>query len=218
MTNQWRLVNGRELYDIRADHEQRYDVAGQHPGVVVHLRDEYEKWWQIVSRQYDEMIPLVIGSTPITLNNHDMRNDDCNVAFTQGQVPPRGTAPAGYWEIEVEEGGTYEFALRRWPATEHTADIVRYRWRRRPVRAGQHSRRELVLLHWRQSPAHPREASLCVQGRSLTKAVCGDDSAAVFRVELEKGKTVVQAWFSDGHSAITSAYYVDVARCSSSTG
>src|SRR5262249_13095193 len=33
MTERWRLINGKELYDLRADPGQEQDVAGDHPRV-----------------------------------------------------------------------------------------------------------------------------------------------------------------------------------------
>ena len=43
----WRLVHGKELYDIAADRAQATDVAAQHPDVVKAMRDHYEAWWAV---------------------------------------------------------------------------------------------------------------------------------------------------------------------------
>ena len=45
MTDRWRLVNGRELFDIESDPGQRHDLAAAHPGVVLALRGAYDEWW-----------------------------------------------------------------------------------------------------------------------------------------------------------------------------
>ena len=45
MTERWRLVEGRELYDIVADPSQRNDVAAKHPEVVQRLTAEHVKWF-----------------------------------------------------------------------------------------------------------------------------------------------------------------------------
>ena len=42
MTDQWRLVNGKELYDIKADPSQKKDVASANPGVVKRLTKRYD--------------------------------------------------------------------------------------------------------------------------------------------------------------------------------
>ena len=38
MSGKWRLVNGKQLYDIRRDPGQKDDIAGKHPDQVVRLR------------------------------------------------------------------------------------------------------------------------------------------------------------------------------------
>ena len=42
MTNQWRLIDGIELYDMYTDAGQSNDVAGQYPEVVQRLRSDYD--------------------------------------------------------------------------------------------------------------------------------------------------------------------------------
>ena len=43
--NKWRLVKGKELYDLAADPGQQEDVAAEHPDVVKRMRDHYDNWW-----------------------------------------------------------------------------------------------------------------------------------------------------------------------------
>ena len=49
MTEQWRLINGKELYDIQKDFGQKNDVAKAHPEVVKELSKAYDIWWKNVS-------------------------------------------------------------------------------------------------------------------------------------------------------------------------
>jgi arylsulfatase A-like enzyme len=41
----WKLVNGRELYDLRADPGESADVSARHPEVVKPLRGAYDEWF-----------------------------------------------------------------------------------------------------------------------------------------------------------------------------
>ena len=52
MQGDWRLIRGKELYDLSSDPEQRKDVAAQHPEVVAKLRAEYDTWWQQCSLEF----------------------------------------------------------------------------------------------------------------------------------------------------------------------
>ena len=120
MADRWRLVNGRELYAIKEDPGQLIDVAASHPDVVAALRLAYEAWWQKVSRQFDEDIPIAIGgpsASRLRLNTHDWRNEDCECAWNQSLVR-QGLICNGHWEVDVVEAGTYSFSLRRWPKEE----------------------------------------------------------------------------------------------------
>lgn len=116
MRNRWRLINGRELYDMSVDPRQKEDIAGSNPEIVADLREEYLKWWNVVSVQFDRDIPFAIGESDKTviLTTHDVRNEAMHCAWNQIQVRG-GTVCNGYWEVDVRNAGSYEFELRRWP-------------------------------------------------------------------------------------------------------
>ena len=63
MTDRWRLVDGKELYDIHADPGQRQNVSQAHPEVVQRLQAAYEGWWSSISTRFDEFCPVVVGAT-----------------------------------------------------------------------------------------------------------------------------------------------------------
>jgi hypothetical protein len=116
MTSRWRLVNGKELYDLPADTAQRRDVAAGHPEVVKRLRAEYEKWWESISTRFSEYCRIVLGSAredPATLTCHDWHGEA--VPWDQAMVRklPRAN---GFWAVEVQRAGTYRFTLRHQPA------------------------------------------------------------------------------------------------------
>ena len=53
-TQQWRLINNTELYDISQDPGEKNNVAAQHPEVVQRLQKSYNTWWESV-------IPLMVN-------------------------------------------------------------------------------------------------------------------------------------------------------------
>ena len=117
MTNQWRLVNGEELFDMKADPKQTKDVAAQHPEVVKRLRGEYDKFWSDVSKEHDLTSYMVIGSdrSPIvSLSSHDWLIDKLP-PWNQPHIRSGAVAESSYWAIEIERDGEYEISLRRWP-------------------------------------------------------------------------------------------------------
>ena len=104
MTDRWRLVNGKELFDLKADPKQANDIAAQHPEVFERLRGEYEKFWSDVSREHDLTSYMVIGSdhSPIvSLSSHDWLIDKLP-PWNQNHIKNGDVAEESFWAIEVE--------------------------------------------------------------------------------------------------------------------
>ena len=122
MTNQWRLIDGKELYDMSADSRQAKDVAAQHPEVVQRLRSDYEDFWSDVSSEHDMTSHSIIGSNEapvVTLTSHDWLVE--NIPWYQPHVMQGAFAKSGHWAVEVAEAGDYEISLRRWPVEADAA-------------------------------------------------------------------------------------------------
>ncbi len=194
MTDRWRLVNGRELYDIHADRGQKNDVGGEHPDAVKALREVYEKWWGDISPRFDEYCELVIGSdkeNPSRLTCHDWHG---------GDLPPwdqthilKGTEANGFWAVEVARTGEYEFSLRRWP-TEVDAPI------NAPIPGGRAIR--------------TNTARLTIGSLDLSLSVADDARLVTFRVRLEPGRMKLQTWLTADDGTSRGAYFIYVRRIS----
>jgi len=125
MRGSWRLIDGHELYDLSSDPGQREDIAAQHPERAAQLRADYEAWWELVSEQFDREIPMALGgpaAQQTLLTGQDWRNGDCDCIVSQGHVR-QGHDAEGHFEVDILQGGRYEFELRRWPPeTQHAID------------------------------------------------------------------------------------------------
>ena len=117
MTDDWRLVNGKELYQIKTDPKQTNDIAKQHPETVKQLRAEYDKFWNDVSKEHHLTTNIVIGSDEsptVTLSSHDWLLNKLP-PWHQSHVKRGLVATKSHWGIKVEQDGEYEICLRRWP-------------------------------------------------------------------------------------------------------
>ena len=47
----WRLINGKELYDVETDPGQTRDLSAESPPVVDALREDYDRWWLTCKRR-----------------------------------------------------------------------------------------------------------------------------------------------------------------------
>ncbi|WP_308949690.1 arylsulfatase [Thalassobacterium maritimum] len=117
MTDEWRLVNGTELYQIEADPKQQNDVSADYPEVFKRMRAEYDHFWDDVSREHDLTSYMVIGADEapiVTLSSHDWLLDQLP-PWNQTHIIRGDVAVESFWAIEVEQTGEYEISLRRWP-------------------------------------------------------------------------------------------------------
>jgi arylsulfatase A-like enzyme len=201
MCGRWRLINGKELYHLESDPEQRLDVSGQHPDVVGKLRLDYEAWWEKVSRQFNEEIPISIGSAyePITrINSHDWRGGVGDCAWNQGEIRA-GKICNSYVEVYIEADGLYSFELRRWPE-EEGSDIT----------AGLPGE----LTGWFSGgKALPIiKAAISIQNYEAISPVTDEDQQITFTAELTAGPAHLQTYLEDAEGNIRGAYYVYVRK------
>jgi hypothetical protein len=190
MTDRWRLINGKELYDMEADPGQRKDVAADNPDVVAKLRDDYEKWWQDTSERFLEHCEIILGSdseNPSKLTSHDWH---AHGPWNQDRVR-EGQKENSYWVVEVARDAEYEIELRRWPKE---ADA--------PITAAIDGGEAISA----------QKARLRIAHFDQTKEIPRDDKAVTFNLMLKAGKTRLQTWFIDGEDDSRGAYYVYVKR------
>jgi arylsulfatase A-like enzyme len=207
MNQRWRLINGVELYDIQADPGQTHDVAAEHPEVVAELREGYERWWAIVSAQFDGTIPIAIGQNEgetVLLNTHDWRNDPVLCAWNQSLVRA-GLQCNGYWEVDVTTSGRYRFELRRWPRQEDRAipqgipgELIPFG----DIERGWGGGRAIPLV----------QAEIEIAGHQESKTIEPGNRYVAFAADLNAGETTLQTWLYDATGNSIGAYYVYVER------
>ena len=119
MTDQWRLINGKELYDIQKDPAQSKNVAAQFPEVSKRLTKFYESWWAELEPTFKQTTEIYLGhpkANPVRLTSHDWIADSLTpwnqAHIRNGEKRPSNT---GFWAVKVIEAGEYRVELRRWP-------------------------------------------------------------------------------------------------------
>jgi len=123
MTERWRLIDGKALYDLRADPGQRNDLAASHEEIVRQLRADYEQWWTSLAPSFAEVARLPIGApqeNPVKLTCHDWHSEGVLATWDQAVIGGR-RQENGWWTLQVERAGTYTFRLQDLP-DEATGD------------------------------------------------------------------------------------------------
>ena len=135
MSQQWRLINGVELFEIKKDPSQEKDVAADHPQQVKKMKDFYDGWWAELEPTFLETTEIYLGAQEaprVTLTCHDWIGgtppwNQHMVRAAMGYRPKNSgkkkqtggdsseEASGSFWAVKVLKSGKYNFELRRWP-------------------------------------------------------------------------------------------------------
>ncbi|MDF1814101.1 MAG: arylsulfatase [Verrucomicrobiales bacterium] len=176
----WRLIDGKELYNVDKDPAQRNDVSEAHPDIVAELKSIYPPFWQSVSPR---MTPVSIDlgnpvDNPTTLCSQDWYMPTGNPPWNFGSIKklPRVTGP---WKVDVKHAGRYRFTLRQWPKE-----------------AGK--------------PVVARLAKIEIAGKTAEAKVADGSTGVVFELDLPAGKTELNTWLYDKNDKAGGAYFTEV--------
>lgn len=116
MDGPWRLVDGKELYNTADDPGQENDIAAQHQERVASMQKFYDEWWASAEKDfYYSHFPLGNEhANPTSFTIHDIHSTQ-GIAWNQRQIRAGNVKNPGYYSIDVQKAGTYEFTLSRWP-------------------------------------------------------------------------------------------------------
>jgi arylsulfatase A-like enzyme len=205
MSQRWRLVYGKELYDIVADPSQQNDVAELHPDVVAQMRAEHEAWWAEVTPTLDQFCHISLGNdaeNPTRLDAMDVMGD---VAWHQTMIV-NARKSTGRWNVDVEQPGAYTISLRRWPdelGLPIEAAVS-------PEDANSHI---YAPGNGTCKTVAPVKARIKLFDQEWTQPVEHGMEAVTFAIGMEQtGETQLEAWFCDETGEESGAYYVYVER------
>jgi arylsulfatase A-like enzyme len=201
MQGDWRLVKGKELFNVAKDPGQENDVAKTNPEIVERLRGGYEVWHEKMAKGFERESRSVIGDpkcNPARLYCMDLhafpktgkKKNKGKVVWNQKAVK-KGEPYHGIWELDVAQAGTYEISLRRFPAesglkfsdTPNKGADVEY-----------------------------KTAELKIGAVSKKMPVDMSSDRVTFCIELKEGPAELDAVLIDSKGRKTSAYYVDVLK------
>lgn len=209
MSSNWRLINGKELYDLSTDPSQKQDISKDHPEVVQRLTNFYDEWWEELTPTFSQDVPTYVGhpaENPVTLTSHDWITNGGSpwnqAQIRQGFNNPKST---GFWNVNILEAGTYEIAFRRWPREADTAidaalepgdDVPGVQaMRARPGKA-----------------ISPTVTRLTIGDIQLEKAFEAGAKEVVFEVELEAGLTQLSGRFVEADGTEYGTYYAYIKK------
>ena len=209
MTDRWRLVNQKQLFDMNQDPQQTTDVSSDHPDVVERLQHEYDAWWEQLQpsfRRRNHMHVGLDGGEVANLTSHDWTTGG-GAPLTQAMIrrAANDKSMLGHWNINVLHSGMYRVSLRRWPREAQTAIDAEL-----PPGAPVPGTKA-----FRDTPGIkivPEKVTLKI-GESQYHAEFVPGSAEVnFEVSLKKGKTTLAGRFVTKDGTEYGTYYAYVVK------
>ena len=222
MSERWRLIDGKELYDINADPGQENNVINEQPQVVAKLSAWYDDLWNELEPSFQDPPEIPLGydsASTVTLNYHDCIGRH-PFWFQDGIRSLRGNfggqtkslidaadsqRSRAFWPVNVITDGEYIIELRRFPR-ELDARI------RADIPPG-----DLVFGH----PSHrskkgigfpATEARLWIGDTKQSVTVTEEATAATFRTKLAKGSHQISAQFIADNGTSLDSFYVYVRK------
>ena len=204
ITREYRLINGRELYNIKKDPGQRLDISGSNPEMVEHMRMLHEEWWREVAPCLDDYRHIAIGSdmeNPARLDAMDVMGD---VAWNQNQIAA-ARASTGKWNVDVCQKGAYRVSLRRWPE-EFPLKIS-------DICSGEELGRLAPYQKITPKAIKAKSARIKLFENTYELPAKGDEEEITFEINVtRRGQTVLEAWFIGEDNRKQGAYYVYIER------
>ena len=131
MSQQYRLINGKELYDITADPGQKNNIASGHPKVVAKMRAFYDDWWAELEPTFSQTTEIYLGHPDhpvVSLTAHDWIQKEYP-PWHQGSIRSAPRKPKddeklihkGHWAVKAIRDGKYQISIRRWPVESGVA-------------------------------------------------------------------------------------------------
>ena len=225
MSGSWRLVNGRELYDVSLDPGQARNVAAEHPEQVAALTAAYDAWWDELEPTFARTTEIHLGHPDhpvVRLTSHDWIQETVP-PWNQGQIRAAdgwsgggGTSDdgaaarhagrhVGHWAVLVCRPGRYEIAVRRWPVEADTPISA-------PLPAGVDVAGATRAFRARPGVGIPAvAATLRIDGHDVeTRPLAPDDRAVAFQVDLAAGSHRLAPVFTTGAGDEVGCYYAVV--------
>ena len=210
MTDRWRLINGKELYDIESDVGQETNRAKDYPEVVETLRTSYEDWWASMEESFLDDCEITLGNAadnPAILTAHDwLLPEEKMSPWNHSAIRARKGEAQGFWAVNVETAGKYRIELRRWPVeADH------------PIAADLPPGEDVPgQPAYRTTPGKgfaATDATLEIAGQKVEAKVAGADATHVtFELELPAGITKLQGTFTSADGTQLGSYYAVVEK------
>jgi arylsulfatase A-like enzyme len=200
----WRLVNNKELYNLRSDPSQQKNLYDQFPEKVAELAQGYENWWESIQEDIRRENYLYVGASqenPVVLSAHDWHSLE-SPPWNQNHIR-EDFIGNGHWLIQVQESGSYKVKLFRWPPSSKIA-------MNENVPTG--DKVEGGTPYKEGIGAKFTHAKLIIGDQELNMDNLRNPAFFEFKLNLEAGPSKLQTWLKDSNGNERGAFYVQLEK------
>ncbi|MEM9528070.1 MAG: sulfatase/phosphatase domain-containing protein, partial [Bacteroidota bacterium] len=213
MNGPWRLIDNKELYNIKNDPAQTNNIIDEYTDVVEKIRREHQHYWSKVTPS-DRVPPRhIVGhhrdpETYLTPSDWYLPK----VPWNHAQVAT-GSPAVGKWHLTITERGKYRFEVRRWPREADAAIQGIPKFQKRIDAWSANGRVPKLIYGDKMTPLPVQSIQLKVGEFSKTTKIKPTDKKVVFDLDLAQGNTEVEGiMFDDKNQIIAGAYYIYITR------
>jgi arylsulfatase A-like enzyme len=207
MSDKLRLVNGVELYNLEEDPNQQNDLSLQYPSKVKTMRSYYNEWWASVSSDFNIDPIIIVGSdyqNPVTITSHDIHLHESKISYDQNLIREASkNSYGGSFAIEFDKSGLYEVELSRWPFESG----LKFNDAPKGIP-------ETLTTHAISDGKKVdfKSATLKFNAWKETKNVDQNAISVKFKSFFTKGKSDLEAWFTNASGENWGAYYIRIKK------
>ncbi|MGB5264756.1 MAG: sulfatase/phosphatase domain-containing protein, partial [Lutimonas sp.] len=199
--NQWRLINGNELYDVEKDPKQQNNLAAQNLELVQELLIRNSAFLKNAKTnpEFAELPVHVVGNDTqqeIKLTIQHAIGEDAGIWKCE-QVAAGMKNKNNTHALEIDEDGTYLISCRRW-AKECPGPIL-----------GVPKENPKELFEY--ATIKPEKVRIKIANQILEKKIEPNENEVLFKVNLKKGKTLLTNDFIEGDETY-GVYYTYISK------
>ncbi|SDE73049.1 Arylsulfatase A [Pricia antarctica] len=202
MDGNWRLVNGKELYNIEKDPGEEMNLADQNSDRVNKMNAFYENWWtDVIKETKYSVIDIGSGGTDV-LTCHDAHTTDYYPPWNQELIREGKPMKPAPFSVNFVKTGTYKFYLGRWPRESELAlgDEVLDEIPATPYTDGRINGKAMNFT----------KAHLKIGEKQVEVNVDNTAKAAILEMEVRQGETELLGYFDMTDGTPSNAFYIDV--------
>ena len=202
MKNEWRLLDGKKLYDVASDRKQQKDVAATHQALKDSLLDANRAFIaeSKTKPEYKDFIAITVGNKQQKVSVLTIQHaiGVADGMWKSVQVAEGVKNPNDMHVVNFESDGVYKISFARWPREcqgtiwgipqENPKDLFNYR------------------------SIRPEAASLSLNGKETIAKITEDMKEIDFKLKVKKGRTTLKANFLEGQEKY-GVYYIYIEKC-----